>query len=84
MDPNSTVAAVLHGALDIHIEQRQSQQLLPGQARVQMMATGLCGSDRQFFSLSDSSISTHLFFSPLLSTWTKRRICRQITALLGP
>jgi hypothetical protein len=66
---HSTVAAVLHGALDIHIEHRSPLQLAPGEAQVEMMATGLCGSDRQYCQLLTFSTSlTRLFQSITIST----------------
>lgn len=41
-------AAVLHGAKDLHFEERTLWPPHQGQAQVAVMSTGLCGSDCEF------------------------------------
>ncbi|KDQ09625.1 hypothetical protein BOTBODRAFT_36864 [Botryobasidium botryosum FD-172 SS1] len=43
-------AIVLHGAKDLHTEQRTCWPPREGQAQVAIMATGLCGSDLHYYS----------------------------------
>ncbi len=44
------LAAVLHGAHDLRVEQRDERPLLPGEARVRVAAGGICGSDLSYFN----------------------------------
>lgn len=47
---SSTVkAAMLYGAEDLRLEERQALSIQPDEARVQVKATGLCGSDLHYF-----------------------------------
>ncbi|KAG8928543.1 hypothetical protein FRC03_007217 [Tulasnella sp. 419] len=43
-------AAVLHGAKDLRIEYREQRTPQAGEAQVQIMATGLCGSDLHYYT----------------------------------
>ncbi|KAI0821925.1 GroES-like protein [Trametes gibbosa] len=43
-------AAVLHGAKDLHFEERTLWPPHQGQAQVAVMATGLCGSDLHYYA----------------------------------
>lgn len=43
-------AAVLHGANDLRMEERQPLPCGADEARVAIKATGLCGSDLHYFS----------------------------------
>ena len=42
-------AAVLHGALDVRVEDYPRPQLAPGQALLQVRRVGMCGSDLHYF-----------------------------------
>ncbi len=42
-------AAVLHAPHDLRIEEREEQQLGPGQVRVHLRAGGICGSDLHYY-----------------------------------
>ena len=45
---NVETACVLHGAKDMRVEQRTVKAPREGEAQVQVVATGLCGSDREY------------------------------------
>ena len=47
---SSTTAAVLYGTRDIRVEDRNIWMPAAGHAQVQIVATGLCGSDLHYFS----------------------------------
>lgn len=79
-----SLAAVLHGANDLRIEQRTSWPPRAGEAQVAVLATGLCGSDRealpfahsyilissQFITFSMAATATLPFVNP--SFWVMR------------
>ena len=44
------LAAVLHGAHDLRIEERDESPLNPGEARVRVACGGICGSDLSYFN----------------------------------
>ncbi len=44
------LAAVLHAAHDLRIEERPEPSLMPGEARVRVAAGGICGSDLSYFN----------------------------------
>ena len=44
------LAAVLHAAHDLRIEERAEPPLAPGEARVRVAAGGICGSDLSYFN----------------------------------
>lgn len=46
--PHST--CVLHGPQDLRYESRPTTPPKPGQAQVQVVSTGICGSDRTYYS----------------------------------
>ncbi|MBE7209520.1 MAG: L-idonate 5-dehydrogenase [Gluconacetobacter diazotrophicus] len=43
------LAAVLHAAHDLRVEDRPDRDLLPGEARVRVACGGICGSDLHYF-----------------------------------
>jgi hypothetical protein len=49
---NLETACVLHGAKDMKVEQRTIKAPREGEAQVQVVATGLCGSDCAYYSLA--------------------------------
>jgi threonine dehydrogenase-like Zn-dependent dehydrogenase len=63
MSLSTATTAVLHRALDIQIEDRPLLPPAPGEAQVQVMATGLCGSDRMH-TFSRFIIATSLNQAP--------------------
>src|ERR1700712_2052512 len=44
------LAAVLHGAHDLRVEEREDRALKPGEARVRVACGGICGSDLSYFN----------------------------------
>lgn len=44
------LAAVLHGAHDLRVEDRPDPKLNPGEARVRVACGGICGSDLSYFN----------------------------------
>ena len=44
------LAAVLHGAHDLRVEERPDPELKPGEARVRVACGGICGSDLSYFN----------------------------------
>ncbi|PWN19103.1 GroES-like protein [Microstroma glucosiphilum] len=47
---STNIAAVLHGAKDLRIEERQRTAPGPGEVQIRIRATGLCGSDAHYFA----------------------------------
>jgi L-idonate 5-dehydrogenase len=50
---NSMLAAVLHGAMDIRLEQCLAPQLRPGMVLLRVRRAGICGSDSHYFAHGD-------------------------------
>jgi hypothetical protein len=48
--PMTTEAAVLHGALDLRIEQKPLPALGPSDVLVEMRSGGICGSDMHYYA----------------------------------
>lgn len=46
----SMLAAVLHGAHDLRVEDREDRDLKPGEVRVRVACGGICGSDLSYFN----------------------------------
>ncbi len=44
------LAAVLHGAHDLRVEERSDPTMKPGEARVRVACGGICGSDLSYFN----------------------------------
>lgn len=64
-----STAAVLHGPRDIRITERRIWQPSQDQVQVQVVSTGLCGSDRMY----PSSSHIHTLISSLKSSLLHER-----------
>jgi L-idonate 5-dehydrogenase len=60
----TTLAATLHGAKDLRLEDRELAPLAPGFVRVRFAAGGICGSDMHYFS--HGRIGNFIATSPLV------------------
>jgi L-iditol 2-dehydrogenase len=60
--PMTTEAAVLHGALDLRIEQKPLKPLGPSDVLVEMRSGGICGSDMHYYA--DGRNGTNVLTQP--------------------